>query len=134
MPFKVTAYDAAGTLLPAAEVRVTGPMRSIRFADGKAAAFRADTFMAVAASVVAPGDKLVTLEIPVTIAPAPVGHLELLPGRAPSMPVPHSSIACRGFDAVGQRRPLDSITWRSSNPAVAKVDRFGNLTGLKSGS
>jgi hypothetical protein len=140
LPFKVTAYDAQGKVLPKAAVRVTGPMRSIGFADGQATAFRADVFTAVATSIAAPGAAPVMLEIPVTIGVAPLGRLEILPAARPLYTGVTLEHSVRGFDAGGRRmnglgsQPGSAVTWRSSDPSIATVDRFGNLTAHKPGT
>ncbi len=140
LPFKVTAYDAAGKALPRAAVRVAGPMRSIGFADGQATAFRADTFKAVAMAVAAPGTAPVMLDIPVTIGAASVGRLEIYPAPGPLYTGVTIEHTVKGFDANGKRlstltrQPLTGVTWRSSDPSIAAVDRFGNLTGRKAGT
>jgi hypothetical protein len=40
----------------------------------------------------------------------------------------------RGWHEDSTERSGLAVTWRSSNPAVARVDRFGNVTGLATGS
>lgn len=133
LPFKVTAYDAAGKALPNAAIRVTGPFRAIRFEPSQATALRADTFAAVA-SVVTSGATPVTLEIPVTIGAAPLGRLEILPAARRLYTGITLEHRVKGYDANGARQALSDVAWRSSNPAVATVDRFGNLTGFKPGT
>jgi hypothetical protein len=134
MPFKVTAYDASGRIVPDAVVRVGGPRRSIMFGDGHAKAFQAGSFTATATAPGAAGGAPVTLEIPVTISWPALGRLEIVPGRGrlyTRVTLPH---AARGYLANGIEHKDLPVRWSSSNPAVARVDRFGNVTGLKPGT
>src|SRR5215212_2294498 len=79
VPFKVTAYDAEGKVVPDAVVRVGGQRRALLFADGQAKAFQAGTFKAVATAAGAPGAEPVTLEIPVTVTWPALSRLEIVP-------------------------------------------------------
>ena len=67
-PFKVTAYDAAGAVIPDAVVRVGGPRRALSFAGGEVAAFEAGSYTAIATASNPPGTPPVTLEIPVIVS------------------------------------------------------------------
>src|SRR5690349_24153983 len=67
IPFKVTAYDAAGNPIPDAIVRVSGPRMSLVYADGQLKALKAGTFNAVATTFGMAGEPPVTVQIPVTV-------------------------------------------------------------------
>jgi hypothetical protein len=134
VPFKVTAYDAQGRVVPNAVVRVGGPRRSIMFSEGQAKAFQAGTFTATATAPGAPGAAPVTLEIPVTVTWPALSRLEIVPGRGrlyTRVTLPHSA---KGYLASGTERKDLVVRWTSSDPAIARVDRFGNVTGLKPGA
>ena len=134
IPFKLTAYDAQGGVVADPQVRLGGPRRSIQFSDGYVKAFEAGTFKATANAMGAAGAAPVTLEIPVTVTWPPLSKLEITPapGRLyTKMTLAHKS---KGYFASGMERKNLTVNWKSSNPAVARVDRFGNVTGLKPGT
>jgi hypothetical protein len=80
---KITAYDAAGNVIPAATVRVNLPRTAGTYADGKITAFAAGKVVATAVAAGAMGAPPVTLEIPVTIAWPALARMEIgvEPGR-----------------------------------------------------
>src|SRR5690606_41437295 len=79
IPFTVTAYDAAGNVVPDAEVRIGGPRMAVSFRDGMVRALQAGRFTAVATWSGQPGTTPVTLEIPVTITWPSLARLEIVP-------------------------------------------------------
>ena len=134
LPFKVTAYDAQGNVIENAAIRVTGPRRALAFSEGQVFAREAGTFTAVATSVAENFAQPVTLEIPVVVTNPPVTKLEIeaQPGRLyTGVMLAHKA---RGFHADGLERKGLNFSWRSSDASVARVDKFGNVTGLKVGS
>lgn len=131
--FNVVAYDAAGNVVPDAAVRVGGPRMAVFFGDGVVRALRAGDYTAVA-SWSDPGAQPVTLEIPVRITWPTVERLEIEAeaGRlATGVMLAHRARAYH--DDGSERRGLEA-TWTSSDPAVASVDRFGNVTAHRAGS
>ena len=131
---KVTAFDAAGKPIPDAVVRVNLPRGAARYADGSVTAFRAGTFTATAVATGPAGTPPVTIEIPVTIAWPALAKLDVVadPGRLyTGVTVAHR---LKGAHADGTERPGLVAEWRSSDPTIASVDRFGHVTGLKPGA
>lgn len=129
---KVTAYDAAGKPIPDAVVRVNVPRRSGTYTDGKLVAFQAGAFVATA--VASGGASPVTLDIPVTITWPAIAAMaiEAEPGRLyTGLTIGHRAT---GTHADGAVRPGLVPTWRTSDPSIATVDRFGNLTALRPGT
>jgi hypothetical protein len=133
IPLKVTAYDAAGKPIPNAFVRVNMPRGAASFSDGTLTAFRAGTFTATAVATGPAGTAPATIEIPVVVAWPALAKLEMTrdPGRL------YTGVALahrvKGMHADGSERPGLAATWRSSDPAIASVDRFGHVIGLKPG-
>ncbi len=131
--FKVTAYDASGKVIPEASagVRVNMPRRSAAFADGKVTAFLAGKFTATA--VAGPPGATVTIEIPVTVTYPAVGTVEIAaePGKLYAGITLGHSVKVKHAD--GSERPGATANWRSADPLIARVDRFGNVTGVKPG-
>lgn len=132
-PFQVRAYDAAGHLVPDAGVRVGGPRMALFFGDGVVRAFQAGEFTAVA-TWSDPGARPVTLEIPVSVSWPALARLEIEaePGLlATGVMLAHRA---RGYHADGTERRGVEAEWSSSDPSVASVDRWGNLTAHRPGT
>jgi len=134
VPLTVTAYDSSGAVIPDANVRVSAPRRSARYAEGKLTAIAVGRFNVTASSVPVPPNAAVTLEIPVTITWAALKRIQIIAEQ----PQLHTGVTvvhrARGFHEDSTERLAMTPTWRSSNPAVAKVDRFGNVTGVAPGA
>ncbi|MSO48393.1 MAG: hypothetical protein EXQ49_00580 [Acidobacteria bacterium] len=131
---KITAFDARGKPIPDAQVRVNLPRTAGTYADGKITAFAAGKVVATAVAAGAMGAPPVTLEIPVTIAWPALATLDVSaePGRLyTGLTLAHKA---SGAHADGSNRAGLVANWRSSDPAVATVDRFGNVTGVKPGA
>jgi hypothetical protein len=132
LPFRVVAYDASGNVVPDAAVRVGGPRRSLFFGDGVVRAFEAGDYTAVA-TWSDPGATAVTLEIPVSVTWPALARVEIAaePGRLyTDVMLAHRAHA---FHADGSERPSVPTLWSSSEPSVASVDRFGNVTAHRPG-
>ena len=131
---KITAYDAAGKPLPEAIVRVNLPRRAGAYADGKLTGFTAGQFTATVVAAGPMGQPPMTIEVPVTISWPALASLEITgePGRLyTGVTLAHTA---RGKHADGSERSGVVANWRSSDPSVATVDRFGNVTGVKPGT
>ncbi len=134
VPFKVIAYDAQGKVVLDAAIRVGGPRRAIMFGEGTAKAFQAGRYTATATTQGAPGAAPVTLDIPVVITWPKLSRLEIVPGRGrlyTRVTLPH---AVKGYLANGMERKDLVVRWSSSDASVARVDRFGTVTGLRPGT
>jgi hypothetical protein len=132
---KVTAYDSAGRVVADAPVRVGGPRESVRYADGQLTALRAGSFKVVATAFLGRGIAAVTVEVPVTVSWPALTKLELAatePGRLYVGTMLAHGV--KGSHADGSPRVGLTATWRSSDPSVATVDRFGNVTGVRGGA
>jgi len=129
----VRAYDAQGREIADPTIRVFGARRSVGYQDGMVRAFQAGEFTLTAAAAGAAGAP-VTLEIPVTVVWPPVARLEILADPGPLYVGVTLAHAARGFLADGGERSGLEPGWRSSNPAIASVDRFGNVRAHAAGS
>lgn len=133
-PFKVTAYDASGKVVPDAVVRVGGPRGAVMFTAAEVRAFRAGSYTAVATASNPPGTAPVTLDIPVIVSWPAIARLEIeaAPGKLfEGVMLAHTA---KGMHADNSERPGLKATWRSSADAIASVDRFGNVSAHKAGS
>ncbi len=131
---KVTAYDAAGREIPGAIVRVNLPRTVGVYTDGQLTAFRAGSFTVTAVAAGPMGAPPVTLEIPVTVTWPVLASIEISaePGRLyTGVTLAHRA---RGVHADGSERSGFVASWRSSDPTVAIVDRFGHVTALRPGA
>jgi len=131
-PFKVTAYDARGNVIADAAVRVGGPRQSVAFTGGQVRAFRAGSFTATATAMGANGP--ITLDIPVLVSWPALTKIAIVADSGRLYTGTTIAHRAEGSHADGSPRAGLVATWRSSNPAVADVDRFGNVTALKAGA
>lgn len=129
---KVRALDASGREVRDATVRVFGARRAVAWNNGMVTAFQAGNHTLTAIAEGASG--MIQLEIPVVITWPPVGKLDIVvaEGRLYTGITLAHSVKARHAD--GSERPSPTPTWRSSNPAVATVDRFGNVRGVSAGT
>lgn len=133
-PLVVKALDAAGREVANAVVRVNMPRRSAAWADGQVTAFQVGEFTATIVATGAVGTPPVTVEIPVSIEWPPLKALEI--SAEPGTPYVGITIGHRakGINADGSERPSAMVTWSSSNPRIASVDRFGFVTAVAPGT
>ena len=134
VPVKVTAYDAQGKEIPGAQVFVFGPRLAVTYSDGKLKALRAGSFNATAVAAGAPGAQPIQLQIPVIVSWPPLAKLEVIPEPGQLFTGVMLAHTVKGSHEDGSDRPGLPVTWRSSDPSVATVDRFGNVSALKAGS
>ena len=135
VPLKITAYNAQGQVVQDAGLRVGGPREAVRFADGRLTGLRAGSYTVIATAFTGRGIAAVSLNIPVTISWPALQKLEIAATETGRL-YTGSMIAhaVKGMHADGSVRPGIVPTWRSSDPATASVDRFGNVTANKPGA
>ena len=138
LPFKITAYDAQGAIIPNPAVRVTGPRTALRFVEGAVRALKAGSFTAGATGGGAFGRgadaRVVTLEIPVLVTWPALSRLEIAPEPGRLYVGTMLAQTAQGFHPDSSVRTDLTAVWRSSDPSVAAVDRFGNVSALKPGA
>jgi hypothetical protein len=128
----VTAYDAAGNVIADPPLRVSAPRGALYFTDEGVKGLRAGQFEIVATAV--GGETPARVTIPVTIRWPALSRVEIAPepGRLyTGVTLAHRA---RAFHADGTERREIDVSWKSSNPAVATVDRFGNVTAVRPGT
>jgi hypothetical protein len=134
VPFKVTAYDSAGKAIDVF-MRVSGPRNSVDVTDSTITGLRAGSYQVVAAVFTnVRGASPPQLAIPVKVTWPAVARVDITPepGRLyAGVTLGHTAKATH---ANGSVRPEAQVRWASSNPAIATVDRFGNVTAVKPGA
>ena len=131
--FKVRAYDAQGKEIPDAFVRVMAGTRALRFTGTSVVASAAGRYEATAMAQGANGAP-VSITIPVTVTwPALTRVAIVSEGNEVYAGV---TVAQRiaGWHADQSERTGLTGSWRSSNTAVATVNRFGEVTGIAPGT
>lgn len=131
--FKVRAYDAQGKEIPDAFVRVMAGTRALRFTGTTVVASAAGRYEATAMAQGANGAP-VSITIPVTVTwPALTRVAIVSEGNEVYAGV---TVAQRiaGWHADESERTGLTGSWRSSNTAVATVNRFGEVTGVAPGT
>ena len=125
---RVRVVDAAGEVVDV-PVRITGPRGALRVRDGRVQGLRAGSFEVVATAVLAPGAGAPPeLRVPVTVGWPAVARVEV------SRPASRLFVGTRlehdaeAYHADGTRRPRAAVAWRTSDAAVATVDRHGTVT------
>jgi hypothetical protein len=134
VPLRVTAHDTDGNLIPNTPLRVTGPRAAVRIRDGRVFGLTAGEYEIVAVAPSGAGSAPVRLAIPVTVTWPPVAAVEIVPqpGRLyTGIALAHRATALHGD---GTTRPNPDVRWRSSDPAVASVDRYGTVTAHRGGT
>jgi len=130
---KVRAFDATGKELADAQIRVFGARRTVGYEDGWVKAYAAGTFKLTAAAAGANAVPIM-LEIPVSASWPALGKLEIVPAPGELYVGLTQAHAARGYLMNGTERPDVKPTWRSSNPDIATVDRFGNVRARATGA
>jgi len=141
VPLTVTAFDAAGNRLDV-PFRMAAPRRAIDlgFAEDRDNTSRRTVTGAIAGNyeivitAVAAGSAPVELTVPVTVTWPAVSRIEIR-GESGTLyegaTLRHAAVA---YHADGSARPEPRLRWTSSSPEVASVDRFGLVTGHRTGS
>ena len=131
--FRVRAYDAAGREIPGAFVRVMAGTRALRFTDTSVVANAAGKYEATAMAQGANGAP-VMLTIPVTVSWPALARVAIVTESNTLYAGVTESQKLLGWHADSSERTGLSGSWRSSNPAIATVNRFGELTGVAPGA
>lgn len=129
---RVVAFDANGSAIPNAQIRLSGPRNAVQIASGNVKGLRAGRYQ-IAASVPTGRGASVSLQIPVTVTWPAITRVTITP--APGRLYTGITLAhrARAFHADSSERQSPIVSWVTSDPAVATVDRFGNVTGVRAG-
>lgn len=107
--------------------------RNITVGEGTLTARAAGSFEM---TVAGPGanNQMVTVVVPVNVTWPALARLEIVPAEGKLYANTTLQNRLRGWHADSSERGSVSATWKSSNAAVATVDRFGNVGGIKAGA
>ncbi|MDE3002907.1 MAG: Ig-like domain-containing protein [Gemmatimonadota bacterium] len=133
VPIVVRAIGADGQTVDA-PLRIAGPRRGVRVANGQVTGIAAGEYEIFVASISTDGGAPIQLRIPVTVGWPAVEEVVVLaePGRLfAGTRILHRASASH---ADGTARPYPEVTWSSSDESVATVDPFGNVRGVSVGS
>jgi hypothetical protein len=130
---RVSAFDSSGARITDAPLRLTGPRSALAITGTQVRALRAGRFDVMASSIVTDGEPVV-LRIPVNVGWPPVQSVQVEADSGRLYSGVTLSLRARALHAGGSERPTPSVRWTSSNPSVASVDEFGNVTAHQPGS
>ncbi len=129
--FSVVALDAGGNVVDVG-IRIAPPRQAASYRDGALQGLTPGAYQIVATLVGRQGSP-VSLTIPLTVRWPVVTSIEL--GKDPGRLYVGTTIRHWGTAllANGSARDDAEFAWASSNPDVARVDLFGNLTAVSAG-
>ena len=87
----------------------------------------------VVVSAIQPGAKPVITRVEVKVVPGPAATISVAPASVKLVPKQTIAASAQVFSKAGDTRG-DVVTWTSSAPAVATVDRAGTITAVAAGS
>lgn len=125
---RVTAHDASGAVLEA-PVRLVARGRGLRLnrADGTVTGLRAGEWTLIATHSPAEG-RPVVLQIPVNVTWPPIAQVSVGAPAAALYEGTTVRLRAVALHENGSERPGAVVSWATSDPETAAVDRFGHLT------
>ena len=138
VPVKLTGYDAQGNVIQSLSgIRWSAPRNGVRIGPYGVKGIAAGSYQMVVSSV--PPDTLtepVRVTVPVTVTWPAIKSIKMSSdsGRLyTGVTLAHRAVALHADSSV---RPASAVTmrWKSSNEAIASVDRYGNVTGNRPGT
>jgi hypothetical protein len=133
------ALDAAGRST-AAVIRLAGERGALEIVpvEGRAGVWRVRGLDVgthdVTASAQAADGSPITLRIPVLVDWPAIARIEIVPDRGTLYEGTRLGHRARVLLADGTERPHADAEWFSSSPALARIDAFGNVSGLAPGN
>ncbi len=133
---EVVALAADGSIVSGAPIRVVGPRRALSWEDGAVTALSVGDHELIA-TLATPGmaDPL-TLRVPVRVVWPEIARVELAetdPDRSDYVGT-RRLLEARAYHADGSERPTPEVRWRSEDPEVLRVDRFGQVVAVAPGA
>lgn len=131
-PFTIRAVDDQGREVDAA-LRISAPRDAVVLDDGYIEGVAQGEYEVVATLVV-PGARPLSITVPVEVTWPAVERLEIDAPDASLFVGTTLAHAVRALHADGSERPDPALRWTSSDPSVATVDPYGNVTGRRPGA
>ncbi len=136
VPFEVRALDARGRVVADAGVRTVAPRAAATVRGGTVRGRSAGEYEIVATLLAPPGFQGTppSLRVPLTVLEPEVASVTVAaePGRLYQGTTLRHTATARHAD--GSARPSPAVSWSSSDPSVAAVDRFGYVTAIGTGA
>ncbi len=136
VPFEVRALDARGRVVADAQVRTVAPRAAAVVRGGTVRGRTMGEYEIVATLLTPPGYEGTppSLRVPLTVLAPEVATVEVTAERGrlyQGTTLRHTATARH---ADGSARPGPVVSWSSSDPSVATVDRFGYVTATGTGA
>jgi hypothetical protein len=131
---KLTAYDAQGNVVANARYGINAPFNAVAVSGTTLRGIKAGSYTAVALAQSDQNTPPVSVQIPVLVTWPALTKIEIIPEAGRLYAGVMLAHTARGSHADGSVRPSLTAVWRSSDAAIASVDRFGNVTAHKPGS
>ena len=135
VPFKVVALDSAGKPVEV-YIRYAADRAKLKVTDSTVAALAAGTFTIVATVIVPSGSTVppATVSIPTKVDWPAIASVKITSEDAKLFAGTTIAHKATANQVDGSVRPTPTVRWTSSNPAIATVDRFGNVSALRPGT
>ena len=137
VPLRIEAFDSAGKPINVLMFK-SGPRGALSVTDTAVTGLKAGSYNVVATVFTgrssANGPAPLSVTIPVRVTWPALARVEVTPEPGKLFAGVTLAHAARATHADGSIRPQPTVRWASSNPDVATVDRFGNVTALEPGA
>ena len=137
VPLTVKAFDADGKPINVL-MFMSGPRTALAVTDSTVKGLKAGSYTVVATVFTgrrgSDAPPPLSITVPVKVTWPALSRVEITPESGKlfaGVTLAHTVKATHGDGSV---RPQPTVRWVSSNPAVATVDRFGNVTAVKPGA
>ncbi len=133
VPFSVRALDASGNEIDV-PVRVVGPRGGVTVQGGTLTGVAPGEYEVIATAVLPAGREPIQLRVPVEVTWPAVTSVEVQAPDARLYQGTTLAHAATARHADGSVRPDARVRWSSSDPSVATVDGYGNVTAVGTGT
>ena len=133
VPIVVRAIGADGQTVDA-PLRIAGPRRGVRVANGQVTGIAAGEYEIFVTSISTDGGAPIQLRIPVSVGWPAVEEVVVIAEAGRLFAGTRILHRASASHADGTARPYPEVTWSSSDDSVATVDPFGNVRGVSLGS